>query len=256
MSLVVEKTFRLVDLVAQGHETLAELTRGSGLSRSTAHRLLSSLVEHGYLSYDVRRYELGYRLLELGEKKKRSLRFLDGIRPTLRKYADITLDTIHVAMLDGTDIVLIECVPGQRQLQIRSFVGQRAPAFSTAVGKALIGRQPPENWPGFLRSIPQSYPRSYAELMADFENARRRNIGIDRDEISVGTCGIASAFKVNEGLYAAVSINGATVYFPPQRLQGLADTACRAADEIEEIVASQMRHAAFPGAPGAASSGA
>lgn len=239
MSLVVDKAFRLVDLVASGRETLAELTKAAGLSRSTAHRLLASLVEHGYLSYDLRRYELGYRLLELGEKKKRSLRFLDALQPTLRKYADATSDTIHVAMLDGADIVLIERVAGHRELQIRSFVGQRAPAYAAAVGKALIGRQPPETWPGFLRNIPPGYPRSKADILTDLKGAQRRNVATDRDEVSVGTCGIASAFRVNEGLYAAVSINGATVYFSPQRFRDLADTARDAAQELEEIVASQ-----------------
>lgn len=241
MSLVVEKTLRLVDLVASGQDTLAVLTESAGLSRSTTHRLLATLVEHGYLTYESRRYELGYRLLELSEKKKQSLRFLDAIRPTLRKYADSTHDTVHVAMLHRTDIVLIECVPGQRQLQIRSYVGQRAPAFATAVGKALIGRQPRDSWSGFLRVMPSGYPRTRAEIMADFERAARQNVGMDRDEVSVGTCGIASTFRIRDGQHAAVSINGATVYFPPERMQEMAGTIRLVADEITAILAGQTR---------------
>lgn len=237
MSLVVAKALKLVDAVARGQETLSELVGSSGLSRSTTHRLLSSLVAQGYLDYSARRYGLGYRLLELGEAKRRSLRFLDPLQPVLRRYADLTFDTIHVALLDGTDIVLVECVAGQRELQIRSYVGQRAAAFSTAVGKALIGQRPTAEWPDFIRNLPNGYPKSRAVILADFETARRRRVGVDRDEVSIGTCGIASTFMVGEGLRAAVSINGATVYFDEDRLARLNETVLELAGECEKLAA-------------------
>jgi DNA-binding IclR family transcriptional regulator len=244
VSLVVDKATRLIDLVAAGHDTLNALVKESQLSRSTTHRLLSSLVERGYLSYDARHYELGYRLLELGEIKRRSLRFLEALRPTLNRYSEITRDTIHVAILDGTDIVLIERIAGQRELQINSFVGQRATAFMTAVGKTLIGRQSPEAWAGYLRKIPKGYAKTPAQVRVDLEIARKRNFAVDIDEVSIGTCGVASAFRVHDALHAAVSINGATVYFGNGRLRELAEVAIRLAGELEEILQRQARSAA------------
>lgn len=238
MSLVIDKALRLVDLVTEGNDTFAALLAASGLSRSTAHRLLASLVRHGYLSCPDRRYELGYRLLELGERKKRSLGFLDRLQPALRRAASATRDTIHVAILDGADIVLIDRVAGDRELQIRSFVGQRALAIRTAVGKVLIGRQPAETWSGFLRAVPRNSPRSATAIRAELETARTWNYATDFDEVSIGTCGIASAFRVRDGLHAAVSINGATVYFPQNRLTRLAEISRDLARELESAAAS------------------
>jgi DNA-binding IclR family transcriptional regulator len=241
LSLVVDKALRLIDLVAAGQETLALLVKGSGLSRSTTHRLLSALVEHGYLAYDARRFELGYRLLELGEKKKRSLKFLDALQPTLRAYAELTRDTIHVAILDGTDMVLIERIAGYRELQIQSFVGQRGPAFKTAVGKVLISRQGPASWQTYIPNILKDYPKSRAEVRKELVFARKYNFAMDFDEIAVGTCGVAAAFRINEALDAAVSINGATVYFADNRLHDLAKVAVRLARELEDIISKQVR---------------
>ena len=236
MSLVVEKTLKLIELVANGNRTLAGLVRDSGLSRSTTHRLLATLVSHGYLSYSHKRYELGFRFLEMGEKKKRSLAFVDRLRPVLLGHAERIGDTIHLAILDGTDIILIERIAGNRELQIRSHVGQRAPAFRTAVGKALIGRRPTNTWNAFLQDVPPGYPKRPADIRNDFETARKHRFAIDYDEVSLGTCGIASAFRVGPSIDAAVSVNGATVYFPPERMRELSSVIVQLAGELAGLI--------------------
>lgn len=238
MSLVVEKALRLIEQVSGGNQTLSGLVQDSGLSRSTAHRLLATLVSHGYLSYSQKRYELGFRFLEMGEKKKRSLAFVDRLRPMLHDYAHRIGDTIHLAILDGTDIILVERISGNRELQIRSHVGQRAPAFRTAVGKALIGRRPANTWNAFLQNLPVEYPRRPADIRADFETAKKRKFAMDYDEVSLGTCGIASGFKVSPSIDAAVSINGATVYFPPERMRELSSIIVQMAGELAKAVQS------------------
>lgn len=236
MSQVLEKAFRLIDLVAAGHDTLAGLTESADLSRSTAHRLLSTLVEHNYLSLAGKHYRLGYRLLELGETKRRSLTFLDALRPILMRYAEETGDTIHLAVLDGFDIVLIDRIFGDRQLRINSHPGLRNVAFKTAVGKVLIAQLPPKQWKSYLRRIPPDYRLSEQEILADIERARRTNVATDIDECNVGTCGIASSFAIGDGLRVACSINGATVYFADGRLEGLAPTVKRLAEELQAAI--------------------
>lgn len=240
MSLVIEKTLSLIELVSDGNETLAGLTKESGLSRSTTHRLLATLVSHGYLSYSQKKYELGYRFLEMGEKKKRSIAFVEYLHPILLDYATQIGDTLHLAILDGTDIILLDRISGNRELQIRSHVGQRAPAFRTAVGKALIGRRPSNTWNGYLQNIPENYPKRTSEIRADFENARKNKFASDYDEVSLGTCGIAACFKVTPLLNAAISINGATVYFPEKRMQELQSVIIQIANHLSLAIAAQQ----------------
>lgn len=179
MSLVITKAIRLIELVAAGTDTLAGIAKAFELSRSTTHRLLATLVEHNCLAFEDRRYALGFRLLELGEQKKRSFSFVDAVRPILVRYAEETSDTIHLAVLDGRDIVLIDRVPDTRQLQIGSYVGQRSRALLTAVGKALVGRLPLEAWSDHLNALPENAPGGTEQVRHDLKIARERNLGTD-----------------------------------------------------------------------------
>jgi DNA-binding IclR family transcriptional regulator len=236
MSLVVSKAFRLIDLVSEGTDTLAELAKAADMSRSTTHRILATLVTHKYLILESKRYKLGYRLLELGEQKKRSLNLLDTLHPVLDQYAEETGDTVHLAVLDRDEIVLIDVVRGKRQLQIASYVGQRTPAAMTAVGKVLIGQLPSGKWNRYLAPITDHYPKTKAQLLEEFRSARRYNFAIDIDECNIGTCGIASSFSIDPLHKAAVSINGATVYFDRERFEALSSVIRQMSKEVEEAI--------------------
>lgn len=238
MSLVVSKAIKLIDLVAAGVDSLADIAKASEMSRSTTHRLLATLVEHNYLILDEKRYALGYRLLELGEQKKRSLSLVDKLHHVLVRYGGLTGDTIHLAVLDGPDIVLIDRVAGSRQLQIDSFIGQRNIACTAAVGKVLIGHQDPRKWHDYLAHMPHPYPKTKNQLLEEFETARRQNYAWDRDECDLGTCGVAASLKVNDRLRVACSINGATVYFGNGRLGEVARIAVRMAAELQQLALS------------------
>ncbi|RAH97387.1 IclR family transcriptional regulator [Acuticoccus sediminis] len=243
MSMVIGKAIKLIDVVASGAYSLGDIAKLSGMSRSTTHRLLSTLVEHNYLYFDQKHYGLGFRLLELGEQKKRSLHFVDALHGILVRYAGITSDTIHLAILDGTDIVIVDRIAGTRQLQIDSFVGQRTPAVMTAVGKALIGQTDPDGWLDYLDVLPPGYPKSREAILRELDTARLENYAFDFDECSIGTCGVASTFPFNDTTRLACSINGATVYFEDDRLESLVPMALEMADELRRAGASSPAQA-------------
>ncbi|ADU72908.1 IclR family transcriptional regulator [Pantoea sp. At-9b] len=245
MSQVLEKAVYLVDLVAKGITTLTDIAKAADMSRSTTHRLLGALVDANYLAFENKRYALGYRLLELGEMKKRSLDFIEVCRPVLVRYMELTQDTLHLAVIDGQDIVLLDRVAGHRQLRINSYPGLRNKAFMTAVGKVLIGNQPEETWKTQLRSYPAGYAKTVEQLMQDFRLAQKTNVARDIDECNVGTCGIASSFMVNNRLRIACSINGATVYFPPQRMEELVPVVRQLAEDLREAIDYSVRGGEF-----------
>ncbi|KAA9383775.1 hypothetical protein [Neorhizobium galegae] len=80
---------------------------------------------------------------------------------------------------------------------------------------------------------------------ANFKNAQRSNVAIDLDECNFGTCGVASSFQMNERLRVAYSINGATVYFPNNRLEELGPVAKRMAIELKAMLDGQMPNVEF-----------
>lgn len=232
MSQVLERALQLIDLVAKGHDNLADLSHASGLTRSTTHRLLATLVEHRYLELEKRQYQLGYRLFELGEKKRESFGFVRRLHPILKSYAELTRDTIHLAVLEDDEIMLIERVFGTRELQIRSHPGMRNLALTTAVGKALVSQLDTARREALLSRLPETTSKDAATIRQELEMARSSGIAIDFDECNVGTCGIATTFAEPTLGRVAVSINGATTYFSNDRFAELTPILRRMARDL------------------------
>lgn len=233
-SSTVEKALRLVELVAPGKKSLAELTRTSGFSRSTTHRLASLLVKHRYLEHRDSQYGLGSRFLELGERKRTELHFLRAAQPIARRYSERTGETVHLAVLQGTDMQLMDKLVGSRQLQVNSFIGQTNRAYRTGVGKAMIAARPEAEWANFLMHTDEL---TRERLLEDLRVTKERGYAIDIEESNTGVCCVAAAIRDSGGRQiAAVSFNGASIYLTAERIAELAPVIVECARDISDAI--------------------
>src|ERR1700737_3359700 len=92
-------------------------------SRSTTHRLVNSLVQARYLRQTSHGYLLGPKLIELGMLALEQMPLTAVARPHIERLAQTTLDTIHLGVRDGDEVLYIDKIPGQRGLEMRSKVG-------------------------------------------------------------------------------------------------------------------------------------
>ncbi|ORW30540.1 IclR family transcriptional regulator [Mycobacterium paraense] len=118
-----------------GRLTLAQIVRRTGLPRSSAHRMLERLVQLRWLRRSGRDYELGMRLVELGSLAVHQDRLVRAAGPLLGELHRATGLAVHLAVLDGPDVVYLDKIGDQR---IPTRVGGRQPAHCTAVGKAIL----------------------------------------------------------------------------------------------------------------------
>ncbi|QNG20141.1 IclR family transcriptional regulator [Rhodococcus triatomae] len=121
-----------------GRLTLAQVVKRTGLPRSSAHRMLDQLVHMRWLRREGRDYELGMRLIELGSLAVHQDRLHAAAIPTLHELHRVTGFVVHLAVLDGPDIVYLEKIGGRLSASVPTRVGYRRPARATAVGKALL----------------------------------------------------------------------------------------------------------------------
>jgi len=118
-----------------------QITELLGLPRTTVHELVTTLVDRRYLDATPGapiRYRLGMRLFQLGSQFADRL---DLVREAQDAAGDVALacdETVHVAILDGTDVVYIAKVDSTHPVRMVSAVGRRLPAHCTAVGKMLL----------------------------------------------------------------------------------------------------------------------
>lgn len=193
--------------------TLAELCRRTGIPKPTAHRLLGELATWNVVERTPRGVRLGMRLFELGQLAPLQRGLREAAAPFLTDLFQATLETVHLAVPDGTDVVYVQKLPGRRGPSIPSRIGGRMPAYCTGVGKALLAFAPPERVAAVLAGpLPRRTPRTVVGpglLEQDLARVRETGIAVEHEESTVGIACVAGAVLDASGLaVAAISITG------------------------------------------------
>lgn len=166
-----------------GRLTLAQIVRRTGLPRSSAHRMLERLVQLRWLRRSGRDYELGMRLVELGSLAVHQDRLVRAAGPLLGQLHRATGLSVHLAVLDGPDVVYLDKIGDQR---IPTRVGGRQPAHCTAVGKAILAyRDEDAELDLQVRKTKYSICSS-AQLAVELAKVRARGVAFEREESLLG----------------------------------------------------------------------
>jgi IclR family pca regulon transcriptional regulator len=193
---------------------VSELGREVGLSRSTAHRYVSTLATLGYLQQDdaTKKYRLGPRVLDLGFSAIHSMELREISAPHLQRLSDETGYTVNMAVLDGTDIVYIErcrsARVGQRAIDLNLHVGSRLPAYCTSMGKILLAYLPDGERDALLDELElrQRGPNTLTErrtLLSELGQVRQAGLAINNEELAYGLRSIAAPVLAQSGKIAA-----------------------------------------------------
>ena len=129
----------MLEEVAAGPVALNVIASRLNLSRSTVHRLASSLIERRYLTLAPRRgYSLGPKLLELGSRARGQISLVRTARPFLEMLAEATGDAVLLAVREGDSAIIADSVAGARRVAPRLRVGERLDLLRHAAGRALL----------------------------------------------------------------------------------------------------------------------
>lgn len=136
------RTVELIETLADEPErlTLVELQRRLGVPKSSLHGLLRTLVATGWVEEDERggRYGIGLRALRAGAAYLDRDIMVRAAGPLLAALLRQLDETMHLARLDGSDVVYLASRESQHHLRVVSRIGRRLPAHATALGKALL----------------------------------------------------------------------------------------------------------------------
>ncbi|GAA0526303.1 IclR family transcriptional regulator [Paractinoplanes ferrugineus] len=137
---VLGKVRLILEVFGLDDETLSlsELARRTGLAKASVHRLSQELVHWGLLERRNGEYRLGMRLFEIGQRVPRQRILRDLARPLMIDLVQSTNETVHLAVVDGLEVLYLEKVSGGNQISRPSRVAGRMPLHCTATGKALL----------------------------------------------------------------------------------------------------------------------
>jgi IclR family pca regulon transcriptional regulator len=128
---------------------IADIADELGMSRSTTHRYVTTLLALGYLEQGrSRKYRLGLRVTDLGMSALNSTGLREHVHPFLEELRERTGYTIGLAVLDGAEILYVDRARSwrraERETDLGLYPGSRMPAYCTAMGKVLLAHLPDE----------------------------------------------------------------------------------------------------------------
>ena len=193
-------------LVDHGSVSLAELAAALDLNKSTAHRIISSLLYMGYVRQDPDTgcYGPSFKVVDLAGRVMSRVDVNDIVRPFLQKLMRRCGETVHFVEREEENCIYIDKVEApQNQVRMVSHVGGVLPFYRSAVGKALAARMTEDEvrrlWN--LCRIERTTPYTITDLdefMEVLEEVRRKGYALDNEENETGVRCIAAALDIRD----------------------------------------------------------
>jgi IclR family transcriptional regulator, pca regulon regulatory protein len=196
---------------------IAEMADKTGMSRSTTHRYVITLVALGFLEQPPsgsRKYRLGSRGSDLGMAALNTLPLRSEGHAFLENLRRKVSYTVSTAVLDDNDVVIVDRLRGFRgyaRLKVDIGPGSHLPAYCTSMGKTLLAHLPRDEQEAALKglSIRRRGPNtitSKAALLRELAQVREAGFAVNNEELVVGLLSIAMPVRRDEIVIGAVDI--------------------------------------------------
>jgi DNA-binding IclR family transcriptional regulator len=218
---------------------VSTLAKRLGMAKSTVHRLATTLVSEGMLEQNPEngKYRLGIALFGLGALVRRRMDVSTEAKPYLFDLRETTGETVHLAILERTDIMYVYNLESTQAIRMRSDIGVRKPAYCTAEGLAMLAFQPESLVDDIVAcglrprtAKTNTDPQRLREVLAA---VRERGYAIEDEESEAGMrCVAAPVRNATRDVVGAVGIAGPVQRLPDEVLASFAPHVVRTAEAI------------------------
>ncbi|MEM7443200.1 MAG: IclR family transcriptional regulator [Pseudomonadota bacterium] len=162
--------------------TQSEIASGLGRSIHEIYRVLQLLVGRGWLQTAAAndRFRLSAKMFELAHQQQPLRRLTDASLPAMRKLAERTGQSCHLAILDGDDILIVLQVDSPRRMRYGVAVGSRFPIAETSSGAVLLSYLPNEDRDTLVAKLraAKNDPKIDERLEQMIENVTKRGMDL------------------------------------------------------------------------------
>jgi DNA-binding IclR family transcriptional regulator len=227
----VERALQILGCFDDGHPErgISDIAQAVGLHKATAHRIVTTLVNYGFLERlaDDQKYRLGLELPNLGYKVLRRMDLRREALPFMRQMVEEWDETCDLSLFDQGKIFYIEVLRGNRALTISAAVGQRLPAHATASGKLFLAYLPEKDLEEILNKPLDAYTdhtvTSPEKLRDQLAKIRDQGYAVDSEEYESGVCAIAAPiFNRGGQVVAALGCPSPITRMKPDRISEVA----------------------------------
>ena len=222
---------------------LSEISDKLDLNKSTVHGIITTLKYHGFVSQDeeTQKYKLGIRFIEFGNLVSNSINIRNAALPIIDQVCNKIEETVHVAMLDGLDIVWIEKKECTKSVKTSTKIGSRLPAYTTADGKIILSYLSEDKIRSYLpKKIPkftQNTITNKVEYFKRMEENKKLGYTIDNEEFVEGIkCVAAPIFDHNGNVRFSLSTTAPAFRMNEEKIMELVVIIKEAANEISRRI--------------------
>ncbi|MGB1504812.1 MAG: IclR family transcriptional regulator [Acidimicrobiales bacterium] len=220
----IDRAFTVLRAVASraGTSSLADVTKASGLPKSTVLRLLTALEEQGAIQVLGGRFGIGPGLAVLSHGGAPVSALKEIARPHLVELAELIQENVSLMIPDGDVTLYIDTAISESSVMVQDWNGERLPYHGSAGGLALLSSwtdvEIAELAASGLEAYTSTTVTTLAGLMAKVEHARRTGVALTHQEFSDDVNGFGSLVTGPDGEpLAAVNAYGPDYRFPGDR---------------------------------------
>lgn len=202
------KAISVLNLIADAPRPprFTDLMAASGLPKGTLHRILSALIDQRLVRLQARdqTYRLGSRLFELAHRVWANFDLREAAAAEMQRLADLWRGSIHLAVPDGTDALIIDLAEAPQPFRLPFGVGRRLPLYASALGKALLAFATPDTRGDAvsrlaLEPITQRTITDRAALELELDLTIVRGYALDDEELETGIRCVAAPILDHTG---------------------------------------------------------
>lgn len=223
----VERALDILDCLAEYPKGcgIGELSKNLGLSKSTIHRIITTLKYKKYVTQNKEndKYQLGTKILNLSSSITNNIDLISIARPYICEFVNKFDEVIHICIPDESfsNIVYVDKVSPEntnRNIIMSSSIGKKAPIYCTASGKLLLSQYSDDNIRDFVKDTQfvkytENTITDVNILISEIHDIRKNLYAIDNIEYDAGVVCIAiPIFDGNNKIIAAISLSSVTVF--------------------------------------------
>ncbi|AEJ38846.1 transcriptional regulator, IclR family protein [Sulfobacillus acidophilus TPY] len=220
---------------------ITEVARHLNVAKSTAHRLMTSLMEEGFVYQDPksRRYHLGLAVLGLGGIMTADSDLWMAAAPYLTELTMRTGEASHIAVQDGLYVVYLHKVESHHPVKILTHLGRRNPLYATGSGKLLLAYAEADLVDAVVEQGLTAYTvktlTDPVRLREQLQHIREQGYAVSRDELRDHVTSIAApVFNHRRQVVAAVNIVAPSHRVPAHVVGERARAVVKTADRISK----------------------
>lgn len=222
---------------------LRDITVHTGLSKTTAYRMLRTLELKGFVSYnaEAETYNIGPATIPVSYLALSNIGFSRFVHPVLEKLAADTGETVELAVEGKGGAVVVDHVATSHPFKPNLPLGRVLRNLANSGTKILVAYMPEEERERMLREHNvELTPNTITDpvlLRAEFDKVAKAGLAYDREEQDLGICAVsAPVFGPDGDVKASVTVVAPAERFIPANIKRYTEALKNTAEELSEYI--------------------